>query len=1182
MKRPLSLSKRLLSLLLTIAMVAALMPAALAAQQAKFVIGPYLLAPKTNSMVAVWETDTGDASTIRWGTDANALGEAITIERDPSAPAYGGVQTNIFRYKFTDLEPGARYYYEVTLAGGASCKGTFRTLEEKPEEVRYMSITDTHKFDTKSTFDKAVADYDPAFIIHGGDMVEGTGTQKEQYAFWFNSGEFIHNYPVVYACGNHDFSDYFNMYVINTQTEEYGSVVEGNIAFDYGDIHFDLMDSNPWALFQMNAETSGGQMDAATANKIEKSVQWLKDDLAANQDKKFRILVMHHPISDPYTKMHIASVAEAGHVDMMLAGHTHSYARAVSDDPTIGAGTIYLTHQDSRAVSAKGSYMTHTMKGDVLTTSNMAEGKVVGTTITAVDKQQLSYSNVSIQSGPVPCNSEIEISATVKNDGKGLAAAVIPVNDNGTMKYIYGELVSDSGVSTSGEPVRVESNGVKTLDPGQSIELRGTVELSTIGTHTLKVGGKTQTVQVDFRPATFSYTNVRTKLGDGEISDINSDVLHIKADVTNIGNEAGTATATLYIDDKAVESKQYSMDAGGVKTCEFTYQFEKSGDFKVRIGDSAVQTVSIEGSIQGMPMVKDKSGMGNNGYLHGAPTLGTDENGKGTIILDGDKDYVEIPDNGNFTITDGITGMVWAKLPNCPGTGIDTLTPTGRDHNPLMTKGVSIGWGTNYLYRMAVRATGKVTVGIGFDNDNGEFFWNDDDADDNAGIKKGEWVQYVGGFDRTTGGDSYQNTYHSGHIDAPAFDSEIKNWPGASTYIGFSYTGALLTNRGRGIDRTMLAGEISQARLYQSKLSESEVSSVKASPAAAGPKSSDMVLWLDFDSSNIVQTGTHTTEWVKVSGAPESLAYDAVIEGDSKIDATVEFSQDGKTVSASKQYALQNGAGTIDLTGAGEGAYMRIVTKFTSDLGTDASYLPVLNTYTLKAGNETAWNTWADWKKGTFTDGAGHQSADVYRALSADFDDYSGTVDEGTPVTPTEPSGELGWDVPSGYWAAETIQKLIDNGIIKGDGDGSVRPEDRITREEVASLLVNALDIEPAADAAVDPADNSSKWAAGVLQAAKDAGIMQGDENGHMNGLDNATRAEVAVMIARAAQISSDDLTVLDKFSDAGAIPGWAQSSIAGLVSQGKMNGYEDSTLRMNNLIIRAEAFQLLSGILAA
>lgn len=97
-------------------------------------------------------------------------------------------------------------------------------------------------------------------------------------------------------------------------------------------------------------------------------------------------------------------------------------------------------------------------------------------------------------------------------------------------------------------------------------------------------------------------------------------------------------------------------------------------------------------------MVVDQSGKGNNGYLHGAPTIGTDDKGNGTIILDGDKDYVEIPDNQNFTIDNGITGMVWAKLPVSEGTGINTLTPNGRDHNPLMTKGVSIGWGTNYLY----------------------------------------------------------------------------------------------------------------------------------------------------------------------------------------------------------------------------------------------------------------------------------------------------------------------------------------------------------------------------------------------------------------------------------------------------------------------------------------------------
>ncbi len=1193
--------KRLLSLLLTVVMVLAMIPAAFAADTASgFVIGPYLLAPKTTSVVAVWETSGSEPTTIRFGTDANALGDAVTVERDPEAPAYGGVQTNIYRYKFSELTPGTRYYYEVALANGEVSRGTFRTLEENPTEIRYISITDTHKFDTKATFDAAVADYDPAFIIHGGDMVEGTGTQKEQYAFWFNSGEFIHNYPVVYACGNHDFSDYFDMYVIDTQTEEYGSAVAGNISFDYGNVHFDLMDSNPWALFQMNAETSGGKMDAATADKIEKSVQWLKDDLSKNQDKAFRILVMHHPISDPYTKMHIASVAEEGHVDMMLAGHTHSYARAVSDQPTAGAGTIYLTHQDSRAVSAKGSYMTHTIKDGVLTTQNMANGGVVGTTVTAVDKQQLAYSNISIQSGPVPCNSEIEISATITNTGKGMAAAVIPVDDNGTIKYIYGDLESDSGLSTSGEPVRVSSNGVKTLEPGESIELSGTVSLTEIGKHTVKVADVSKDIEVQFRPATFSYTNVRTKLGNGEISDIGSDILNIKADITNIGNEDGTATATLYVGDEATLSKQYTLKAGEVKTCEFTYQFEQAGEFAVRIGDSAPEIVYIEGSIQGMPMVVDQSGKGNNGYLHGAPTIGTDDKGNGTIILDGDKDYVEIPDNQNFTIDNGITGMVWAKLPVSEGTGINNLTPNGRDHNPLMTKGVSIGWGTNYLYRMAVRATGKVTVGIGFNNDNGEFFWNDDDADPNAGIKKGEWVQYVGGFDRTTGGDSYQNKYNSGHIDAPAFDSEIKNWPGASTYIGFSYTGALLTNRGRGVDRTMLAGEVSQARMYQSKLTEAEVAAVADAPSAAGPKSDDLVLWLNFDPKNIVQTGTHTTEWAEISGAPASLAYKAEIPGKSAIQATVEFSKDGKTVSGSKAFDLKSGENTIDLTGAGEGKYVRIVTKFTSNLGTEQTDIPVLYTYTLKAGESTvAWNTYADWAKGTFADGAGHQSSDAYRALSEDFDNYAGEVDEGKPVEQTAASSETtqtgsaaaaetttetkpeqpkeaGWDVDDSHWAAETIRAMMAEGVLEGDAEGRIRPDDKITREEMIWVMNTMLGIQPKADTKLDAADRSSEWAYGALTAAKDAGILQGDEFGYLCGSDYATRAEIITMIARACKVSSDDHSVLDGFTDAADIPDWAVSALAGMAAQGSLSGYTDGTLQPNDQITRAEAFSLL------
>ena len=94
------------------------------------------------------------------------------------------------------------------------------------------------------------------------------------------------------------------------------------------------------------------------------------------------------------------------------------------------------------------------------------------------------------------------------------------------------------------------------------------------------------------------------------------------------------------------------------------------------IGNAKPETVYIEGSIQGMPIVKDKSGNGNNAYIHGQPEFGTDDKGKQTLVLDGKRDYIEIPDNGGYTPKDAMTGMVWANLPSAGTTkgGVSELT----------------------------------------------------------------------------------------------------------------------------------------------------------------------------------------------------------------------------------------------------------------------------------------------------------------------------------------------------------------------------------------------------------------------------------------------------------------------------------------------------------------------------
>ena len=1145
------LRNRFLSWCLAMAMVLTMMPTVFAAEAPSFMNGPYLLCPETTGMTVAWESDQDVVSTISYAEEGQKLGEPIIVAKDDSAPS----NMNIYYRTLEGLKPGTKYQYEVKLQGGEVCSATFSTLAENPEEINFMTISDTHKFETKDAFNEAVFKNDPAFILNGGDNVEGTGTQVEQFSFWFNSGEFIHHYPVVYACGNHDVGEYFKSYVLNIQDRVYHAKAPGNVSFDYGTVHVSVMDSNPWGLFEMNAETSGSEMDPSTAKQIEDSVKWLCEDLEAAKDQDFRILIMHHPKSDPYTERHIVPIAEKYHVDLMLAGHTHSYARYISSDPTVGADTVYVTQHAARTSNWKGAYLNIHKKGDILTCENMTDthelSKMDGSkTVLGKGKQQITLSDISVTPDNILSNSEVSITATVKNVGKGLAAAVFTVDDNGKTRYVY------DFTDNEGKPAN------KLLEPGESKTFTGTILLKELGKHTLKIGNYSKDVEVLFREPTFKYSNLRTKLGNAEKSDINSDQLYIKADVTNIGNETGTGSTSFKVDGKEITSKWFKIAADETKTVEFSYDFDSYGEHAVTIGDLPEQTIYIEGGIQGMPLVPDKSGLENNGYIHGSPELGQNEAGDTTIILDGKKDYIEIPDNQNFKTNDGITGMVWAKLPVSEGPGLNQP----QDHNPLLMKGVSIGWGTNYLYRMAVRSTGKITYGIGFADDNGEFFWNDDD-NENTGIQKGKWVQYTGGFDRATGGDSYENCYASGHIDPPIVDAEIKNWPGASTYIGFSYKGTLMPNRGRGVTTTWLPGEISQARLYTSKISEEENTKLYNDPKSAGESADNLAIWLDFN--NIETTGKHTTEWVSTEDNLSKLHYSAELSGNAKISAMVQLSDNQKTVKTEKSFDLVNGESDIDLSKMGKAKYARIITTFVSDLNETNTILPVLKEYKLTAGKTTSWNTLTEWNRGTFDKAVGHQTTDVYRDISSDFDDYSDKNDNKyLPFNDIEPnswyesavsyvyakdlmvgltdtmfgasaptnramiaqilysskgkpavSGSAAFkDVKPNDWFYNAVQWANQNGVVSGYEDHTFRPYTNISREQLAVMLY-ALEGKPSVSASLDDyidAKSVHSWAENAMKWAVENEIICGvakDGKVYLDPTGETTRAQIAVMI---------------------------------------------------------------------
>jgi len=66
---------------------------------------------------------------------------------------------------------------------------------------------------------------------------------------------------------------------------------------------------------------------------------------------------------------------------------------------------------------------------------------------------------------------------------------------------------------------------------------------------------------------------------------------------------------------------------------------------------------------------------------------------------------------------------------------------------------------------------------------------------------------------------------------------------------------------------------------------------------------------------------------------------------------------------------------------------------------------------------------------------------------------------KGIGVSAPTPDGSHPFTDISGHWAEAWIEELYDQGITGGYPDGTYRPENRVTRAEMAVFLVNAFNL---------------------------------------------------------------------------------------------------------------------------
>ncbi len=112
-------------------------------------------------------------------------------------------------------------------------------------------------------------------------------------------------------------------------------------------------------------------------------------------------------------------------------------------------------------------------------------------------------------------------------------------------------------------------------------------------------------------------------------------------------------------------------------------------------------------------------------------------------------------------------------------------------------------------------------------------------------------------------------------------------------------------------------------------------------------------------------------------------------------------------------------------------------------------------------------------------------------------------------------------DVPAKSWYTDAVNWAEECGIVKGYEDGSFRPDQPVTREELAAFLfrmANYYGLDTAApklpNQFADKAD-VSKWAAPALAWAVDQDIINGLNKKTLAPQNNATRAQLATMLYR-------------------------------------------------------------------
>lgn len=166
-------------------------------------------------------------------------------------------------------------------------------------------------------------------------------------------------------------------------------------------------------------------------------------------------------------------------------------------------------------------------------------------------------------------------------------------------------------------------------------------------------------------------------------------------------------------------------------------------------------------------------------------------------------------------------------------------------------------------------------------------------------------------------------------------------------------------------------------------------------------------------------------------------------------------------------------------------------------------------------------------------------------------------------------------------WAKGDIEVMASKQVVTGKGQKLFEPGAGVTRAEFITMLVRAMGITVKPDKIVAFNDiNSSQWFAAPVRIAVSNGITNGYEDRTFRPNQPITRMEMALLLCRAARLVNGEFTVdssvLSKFKDHKQLPKWAVNDMGLAIQLGLMQGKTKNMLYFNDKGDRAESAVLI------